>query len=138
MNWSMARRRTECGAATVFVLGMSLILLACAGLVWDGGHAINERMTLADAAEQGARAGADQIDEVVLREQNIVTLDPGTAEAAAIGYLTDLGYTNISVDVGGDQVEVTITDTVSTNLLGLIGFSQFDIEASATADAQQG
>ena len=47
-------RRDEGGTATVFVVGFAVVLLACAGLVIDGGSAINARMKLADAEGRAA------------------------------------------------------------------------------------
>ena len=54
--------RSEQGSATVFVIGFAIVLFLCAGLVIDGGLAINKRMRIADDAEQAARIGADSID----------------------------------------------------------------------------
>ncbi|GMA88285.1 hypothetical protein GCM10025868_35350 [Angustibacter aerolatus] len=55
------------GAVTVFVLGLTVTLLALGGLVIDGGNRVNDEMTLADDTEQAARAGATAIDEEALR-----------------------------------------------------------------------
>ena len=96
-------RRDEGGTATVFVVGFAVVLLACAGLVIDGGSAINARMKLADDVEQAARAGAQQIDIDTLRGSNVVTLDGLAAEARARQYLNALGYTRVTVPpVTGD------------------------------------
>ena len=75
----------ERGTATAFVVGFAVVLLACAGLVIDGGSALNARMTLADDVEQAARAGAQEIDILTLRSSNLVQLDPRAAEARAQG-----------------------------------------------------
>ena len=93
------RHRDERGTATAFILGFAIVLLACAGLVVDGGTAINERMKLADNTEQAARAGAQAIDLTALRQDNVVRLDPAAARAAADGYLAGIGYRNYSADV---------------------------------------
>ena len=58
----LRRTRSERGAASVFVVGMSVMLFVCAGLVVDGGLAINARMKVADDAEQASRIGADTLD----------------------------------------------------------------------------
>lgn len=135
------RHRDERGAATVFILGFAIVLLACAGLVVDGGTAINERMKLADNTEQAARAGAQAIDLTALREDNVVRLDPVAARAAADGYLAGIGYSNYSADVVRDaagqytSVRVVAKDTVPTTMLRLIHIGSFDINATATAQA---
>ncbi|HEX5987499.1 MAG TPA: pilus assembly protein TadG-related protein [Nocardioides sp.] len=129
-------RRDEGGTATVFVVGFAVVLLACAGLVIDGGSAINARMKLADDVEQAARAGAQQIDIDTLRGSNVVTLDGLAAEARARQYLNALGYTRVTVPpVTGDTITVHAEDTTTTKLLSLIGVHDFDIAATATAQA---
>ena len=129
-------RRDEGGTATVFVVGFAVVLLACAGLVIDGGSAINARMKLADDVEQAARAGAQQIDIDTLRGSNVVTLDGLAAEARARQYLNALGYTRVTVPpVTGDAITVHAEDTTTTKLLSLIGVHDFDIAATATAQA---
>ncbi len=137
----MTRYRDERGTATAFILGFAIVLLACAGLVVDGGTAINERMRLADNTEQAARAGAQAIDLTALREDNVVRLDPVAARAAASGYLAGIGYRNYSADVVRDadgqytSVRVVAKDTVPTTMLRLIHIGSFDIDATATATA---
>lgn len=127
--------RDERGTATAFVVGMAVTLLAMAGLVVDGGNALNARMKLADDTEQAARAGAQQIDEVSLRTSGVVQLDQGAARQSASDFIARFGYTNAGVAVNGDEVTVGATDTVDTVLLSLVGFDRFDIRAVATAEA---
>ena len=135
------RRNEERGTATAFVVGFAVVLLACAGLVIDGGTALNARMKLADDVEQAARAGAQEIDVAYLRESDQVRLNPSAAQARAGGYLAGIGYSNFNAqvvpDVNGapNSVQVAARDTVPTTMLKMIGISSFDIEASATAQA---
>lgn len=129
------RRRDQRGTATVFVLGMAVVLLATAGLVIDGGKALNARMKLADDVEQAARLGANQIDIDTLRGQGEVRIDPDAARAEAGSFLSGLGYDGISVSVNGNSVSVGANDTVTTAMLQLIGVFRFDISAGATAQA---
>jgi Flp pilus assembly protein TadG len=134
------RRRDERGAATIFVIGMAIVLLVAAGLVIDGGLAINARMKVADDAEQAARAGADAIDLDALRNTGEVTIEPGLAQSAATDYLSDLGYGTgqYDVTVAGDSVDVTVRDRVATALLELVNISNFDVQAFATASPLTG
>lgn len=129
------RSRDERGTASAFVVGLAVALLACAGLVIDGGTALNARMKLADDAEQAARAGAQQIDQAALRGSGVVQLDQDAAGTRARAHISSLGYTNAGVVVTGDTITVSATDAVSTVLLNLIGIGTFDISASATAEA---
>ena len=136
-----ARLRDERGTATAFILGFAIVLLACAGLVVDGGTALNERMRLADNTEQAARAGAQAIDLQYLRDSNQIRLDPVAARNDANGYLAAIGYKNYDAEVvrgrGGQytSVRVAAKDTVPTTMLRLIGIGSFDIDATATAEA---
>lgn len=128
-------RRDERGTATAFVVGMAITLLAVAGLVVDGGNALNARMKLADDTEQAARAGAQQIDQASLRTSGGIRLDEVAARRAAGQFIARFNYTNAGVEVNDDEVTVGATDTVDTILLSLIGFGSFNIRAEATAEA---
>lgn len=136
MSTPSPRHRGERGTATAFVVGMAVTLLAVAGLVVDGGNALNERMRLADNTEQAARAGAQEIDLVALRgTPGVLRLDRGAAEARASEFIGRFQYTNQGIVVTDDEVTVAASDTVETKLLSLIGFDEFDISATATAEA---
>lgn len=129
------RTRDERGTATAFVVGMAITLLMCAGLVLDGGTALNARMKLADEVEQAARAGAQEIDVEGLRGSGDPSLDAAAAEARARAFLTSRGYTVTDVRVTADTVTVAARDRVDTQLLSLINYNTFSISASATAEA---
>jgi Flp pilus assembly protein TadG len=127
--------RSERGAVSVLVIGIAIALLVMAGLVVDGGNAINARQKISDDVEQAARAGADQIDVLSLRERGIIVVLEGQARIAATSYLVGLGYDSarIGVDVAGNEVSVRAEDTINTQLLTLIGRNTFNVEGTATA-----
>jgi len=128
--------RGEAGMATLFVVGMSVLLLVCAGLVVDGGLAINARMRVADDAEQAARVGADSIDVDVLRNGGGIVINRSLARSRAADYLRDRGYDagQYRVEVLADgTVDVEVEDTTSTLLLGLVGVPKYDVGAGAVA-----
>lgn len=131
------RRRGERGAVSVFVVGMAVVLLACAGLVVDGGGALNARMKLADDVEQAARAGAQELSLEALRNPDggVVAVDSSAARARASQFISSRGYTVGAIAVQGDTVTVSASDTVDTVLLNLIGINDFDISATATSVA---
>jgi Flp pilus assembly protein TadG len=133
-----ARAGDDRGAATLFVIGLSTMLLVLAGLVVDGGLAINARANAADVAEQAARAGAQQIDEGTLRGSGVVVLAESDAAAAAAAFLDSSGFTAqggsaTGIDVTGDEITVGVTRQYDTMLMSLIGFNQFTVNAQATA-----
>lgn len=131
----MMRVRDERGAASIFVLGMSVVLLVCAGLVVDGGLAINARMRVADDAEQASRVGADSINLEVLRAGGGLVIDKDLAARRSASYLRSRGYTpgQYSLNVDGETVSVTVRDTTDTMILGVVGIDTYDVEAAASA-----
>lgn len=135
-GWS----RGEAGSASVFVIGMAIVLFVCAGLVVDGGLAINARMRVADDAEQASRAGADSLDIDVLRETGTIVIDEGLARQRAASYLADRGYSpgQFAVNVDGGTVDVTVRDRTKTMILGLVGIGEYNVEAGAVSNPETG
>lgn len=124
------------GAISAFVVALFTALMVLAGLVVDGGNMINARQKLIDDAEQAARLGANQIDELTLRSTGEVVVVWPDAGITAENYLVDLGYDPGNIDVapgGPNQVVVQISDTVDAQLLSLIGLGPFDVNGSAQA-----
>jgi Flp pilus assembly protein TadG len=128
------------GAATLFVVGLSVMLFVLAGLVVDGGLAINARANAADIAEQAARAGAKEIDEAHLRATGQVRIDGVAARAAANDFLQDSGFMakpnaarQITVSAAGDEIQVAVRRDYQTYLTSLIFINKFTVAAEATA-----
>jgi Flp pilus assembly protein TadG len=137
----LQRRRREKGSATVFVLGMSIVLFICAGLVVDGGLAINARMRVADDAEQASRVGADSINLDVLRAGGGVEIDPDLAQQRASNYLQDRGYGvgQYAIEVDGGTVSVEVRDISETKILRAFGIiDQYDVQAGAVSVPETG
>ena len=128
------RRRDEQGSATVFVIGFAIVLFLCAGLVIDGGLAINKRMRIADDAEQAARVGADSIDVDEFRRTETLVIDEQLARQRIGDYMADLGYgsNEFTADIGVDRVGLQVRDTSKTYILNLFGI-RFPVRASAEA-----
>lgn len=130
------RRRDDRGTATAFVVGMAITLVVVAGLVVDGGGALNAKGTLADDVEAAAVAGAQATDEIRLRSDDVLVIDPAEARERALGVLAGRGYQGIEIRVTDETVTVTAHDTVPTAMLNLINIDSFDIEATAVAEAE--
>jgi hypothetical protein len=130
--------RGEHGSATVFMLGFATVLLAGAGLVIDGGLALNGRERIADDAEQAARYGAGAIDESAYRERGELVVDAGAATDRATQFMADRGYKDITVSVDGAEVTASAAGTVDTVLLSLVGIGSFTVHGDATAAAVDG
>ncbi len=132
------RRRDERGSATVFVLGFATVLMVAAGLVIDGGLALNGRERITDDAEQAARYGANAIDETALRSSSGLVINDAAAIDRATGFMADRGYHDIDVQVDGNAVTVSAAGTVDTVLLNLAGIGSFTVRGEATAVAVDG
>jgi hypothetical protein len=128
------RAEDERGSATVFVIGFALILFLCAGLVIDGGLAINKRMRIADDAEQAARIGADSIDVNEFRRTETLKIDPQLAQQRIALYMSELGYGpgNWNADIKAGDVQVQVEDVSKTYILSIFNV-KFPVRASAEA-----
>lgn len=129
-------RSEERGQVTAFVVGIAGALLLLAGLVVDGGRAISARLQALDDAQQAARIGAEMLSPSSLRGGGSV-LDPTAATAAAQAFLTAAG-TSGHVTVNGSQVDVTVTTTVQTPILGIVNVHALTVSESGSAQAQRG
>lgn len=128
--------RGEEGQATIFVVAFAVVLLVLAGLVVDGGLALNARQRVADDVEQAARAGAQRLNEAALRSTpGRVVIDPGPADRAARAFLIARGYPaqDIRVDPEPDAVTVRATIHQPTALLSLVLIDNFTVTAQGQA-----
>lgn len=131
---SRSADRSERGSASVWAIlviaGAFTVLL---GLVVDGGRAIDARIAASHAAGQAARAGADALSAVSVRNGH-AAVNPDAARARAETYLRDAGLHG-TVHVNGQTVTVTVTGTSTTEVLGIIGIGSFPVTETQTATA---
>ena len=125
------------GFVTVFTVIIVVALFVLAGLVFDGGRAMDGRVTALDEAQEAARAGAQQIDLPTFRATGTAILNDNAAVAAAENYIAATGDTGTAT-VNGDTVTVTVTHIEPTEILSMIGIGSFTENATATATAEQG
>ncbi|MGD9961955.1 pilus assembly protein TadG-related protein [Nocardioides sp.] len=130
-----ARRiRDERGAAAVWtMIIVTTAFVALMGLVGGGGELINERVEAKRAAEQAARAGADELSASAVRS-GTDQVDAGEAIARANSVLHQAGWSG-SVQVQGSRVVVTATGSRKPQFLSLIGVGAIQINETGTADA---
>lgn len=107
--------------------------VALMALVGGGGELINERVEAKRAAEQAARAGADELSASAVRS-GTDQVDAGAAIARASSVLHQAGWSG-SVNVQGSRVVVTVTDSRSPQFLSLIGVGAIQINQTGSADA---
>ena len=132
-----ARRRGERGQVIAFLVVMTAGFIAIAGLVDDGGRALSGRVRALDEAQAAARAGAQQINLTLLREDGSVELDAPAAVQAADQYLATVGDAGV-VTVSGNSVHVTVTVNVPTQILGAFGVTNLTVSAEGEATAEEG
>ena len=133
------RLRDDRGTLSLFVVIMVPAVVLMAGLLVDGGIAINAKERAADVAQQAARAGANDLDVADLRAGQ-VRLAP---DACAVALAFVPRYQGIGAKpkgclpgtTGNGQplITVTVTITVHSQFLGLIGFGTFPESASGSA-----
>ena len=140
---SVERRRggAERGSTALFVAVFAPAMIFMAGLVIDGGAALEARQRAADIAEQAARAGANQCDVAILRSQGECQITDESAVAAAVRpYAQTEGVTLLTPTLIRNAtgvsygVRVTVTMTFSTVLLGIVPEYE-TLTITETADA---
>lgn len=125
------------GSVTIWVLGLSMLLLLFGGLALDYWRALALQRELAAVADSAAIAAASGIDEETYRATGDVVLEPvrarGLAEAAVAWQGVDL--VGLTVDVEPASVSVTLAGEVELGLLGVfIDQSEpLTVRGSATA-----
>jgi len=125
------------GSMTIWVLGLSMLLLVFGGLALDYWRALALQRELAAVADSAAIAGASGIDEEHYRETGEVLLDPprarGLAEAAVDWQ--DVTLVDLSVGVAPTSVSVTLTGEVELGLLGVFVDQSEPLTVRGTATA---
>lgn len=137
------------GSAALFLAIFAPAMIFLAGLVIDGGAALEVRQRAADIAEQAARAAGNQCDVALLRSASEcrITSKPA-ADAAAAPYLQNNGVTDWRLELF-DEVQgtagqyygarVTVTITFRTTLLGIVpAYETMTITQAAEAVAVTG
>jgi Putative Flp pilus-assembly TadE/G-like len=141
------RLRADRGSAALFVAVFAPAIIFMAGLVIDGGAALEAKQRASDIAEQAARAGAGQCDVAKLRSDGVCYVDLSLVNAAVEPYRTSPGVTGFDWDPLADPgnpdenngVRVTVTMTFKTTFLGIMpAFKTLTIRESADAVAVTG
>jgi Flp pilus assembly protein TadG len=129
----------EQGFVTLYVVAITVGLVALAGLLFDGGNAIAAREQAADVSQQAARAGAD-----ALSTPSLHGLDPGGLSATPAGAteaanrVLNIGGVSGTVIVEGSDVRVTVVVHKQTSILSAVGVSEISGQATSVASALSG
>ena len=123
----------ERGSVSLIMVILTVALFAMAGLVIDGGLALDARGRAVDLAQQAARAGAGAISPASLRgSRPDLRFDATAATQRAQRVLTLAGATG-EVTVSADTVTVTAHVRQRTVLLAAFGVTDLTASAAATA-----
>ncbi len=143
----MLSSRARAQALVWFTLALP-VFVSVAGLAIDGGLLLASRRQLQSVADGAARAGATRLDTALVRGSSgsSVQLDPGPAQEAVYGYLTDALVVNaawqarpdVQVDASTQRVHVRIRVTIKTAFLRIVHIDGMPVEASAYADVRYG
>lgn len=132
--------RGERGSVTLWVLGLSIMLIAFGGLAIDYWRALASQRELVAVADSAAVAGASGIDEERYRATGEVVLDWSRATALALRSIDfqDVVLTDVDVTVApdGSAVTVSVSAAVELGLLGVLVDDDEPIEVAATATAR--
>lgn len=133
------RHDGEHGAVSVYAVIIAAVLMLMAGLCIEGGRVLNARATLADQAEQAARAGAQHLSTDDVRGGATVSVDSAAATSAARTYLAQGGLAqgglaqSSTVDVTSRGVAVTVERDVPTTMLRLVGVTSIHVTVTGEA-----
>lgn len=112
----MSHHDSERGSVTAFVAVVAVALVLVAGMAYDGGQIIAAQARARGAADQAARAGAQEIDISHLRSTGEATIDATRAVAAAEDYLVRSGTAG-EATADGNTVTVTVTVRQALHIL---------------------
>ncbi|MGA7282110.1 MAG: pilus assembly protein TadG-related protein [Acidimicrobiia bacterium] len=132
-------RTREQGSITVWMLGLSILLLSFGGLSIDFWRALALQRQLAAVADSAAISAAAGIDEAEYRASGQVTVDPSRAVDLGTAYVStrdvELAYLHIDTSANGAEVSVEVAGDLELGLMGLFvpGDDPLVIRARATA-----
>ncbi|MEE8406180.1 MAG: pilus assembly protein TadG-related protein [Acidimicrobiia bacterium] len=132
-------RNSERGSVTIWMLGLSVLLLLFGGLALDFWRGLALQRELAAVADSAAIAAASGIDEEHYRATGEVVLDPARSRALALTSIAvqDVDLTSVSSSTSPDRISVTVV-VIAELELGLLGVfvdesEPLTVRASATA-----
>lgn len=130
---------SERGSITIWMLGLSLLLLLFGGIALDFWRGLAVQRELAAVADSAAIAAASGINEPHYRATGEVVLDGLRAEALALQLIDFQGVQPtavvVAVDPDGSSVQVTVEGAVRLGLLGVFVRDDTPLTVRATARA---
>lgn len=129
--------RSERGSVTIWMLGLSLLLLLFGGLALDFWRGLATQRELAAVADSAAIAAGSGIDEEHYRATGEVLLEEARARDLALTSIGFQGLDTVAIEVVVVPAEVTVivAGEVELGLLGVFidDSEPFTVRAVATA-----
>jgi hypothetical protein len=128
------------GSITLWVLGLTIMVLFLGGISLDLWRAFEVREDLAAMADSAANAGASQVDGATYRNTGVLELDGAAAAAAANANLDaqqDSGrIANRAITADGAVLTVRLEGEVGFTLLRIfLGGGSVPVSATGSAEA---
>jgi len=117
------------GVVSAMVAVLTVVFVACSGLVLDGGRLVAARSQAAARAHEAARAGSLELHRL---RSGSLDLDAAGAVARARAYLEGVGATG-EVRADERRVTVTVRSVVHPLLLGVLGVGARTVHATRSA-----
>ena len=129
--------KSERGSVALWVLGLSVLLLAFGGLALDYWRALALQRELAAIADSAAVAGASGIDEEIYRASGEVVLDPERSRQLVSAAVEWQGMTisGSQVDVDAASITVTLAAEIDLGLFRLLVSQDDPLTVRATSTA---
>lgn len=132
-------RGDDRGSVTIWMLGLSVLLLLFGGLALDFWRGLALQRELASVADSAAIAAASGIDEGHYRSTGEVVLDPDRSRELAATSIAfqdlDLSDALVTVAPDGSNVQVQVIDELELGLLGALVDDSEPLTVRATATA---
>lgn len=125
-------RASDDGSVSLFMVVLTVALLAATGLVVDGGGRIRALERADGAAREAARAGSQMLDVPRAVRGRGIALDTASAGRAARSYLQAVGVDG-TVTVSGLVVTVKTTVTYRPVFLAIAGVRPTTVTGAASA-----
>jgi hypothetical protein len=129
----------ERGSVTIWVLGLSLVIMGFGGVALDFWRALAAQRELAAIADAASVAAASGIDEAHYRATGEVILE--STRARTLGALSiesqdeDLDSSEIHVAGDGARVDVIVSDSIEAGFIGFFTGEDGRLLIRATASA---
>lgn len=111
--------RSERGSVTIWMLGLSLLLLLFGGLALDFWRGLALQRELAAVADSAAIAAGSGIDEEHYRATGEVVLDPARSRSLALASVAFQDLDEVTVDVAVESAAVSVV-VIGEVRLGLL------------------